>query len=392
MKKFLLFLLAVLMLLVPVSADIFPEIEAGIASISKYGNIVLSAGAESMKELGYGPADIITVKINDIEIDMPIGTDFSDVDSGEPVCCFRTNSLGNEVVELSINAGNFASFFGIGEYRVIDEEPGFEVVYFDGFDASTSVVISMAETQGFADEYTMHHLGTARTHNREDYADLSDEEYANFRVVETSGMGTNTLFRSSSPINPALNRNEEADQALLNSLVRTVMNMADTEETMKKFADYNLTNYSSCDIIALNMGMDFFSEEFQEKLAEGFRYMASHDGPYLIHCVEGKDRTGFAAAVLECLMGATADEVVGDYMLTYFNFYGIELGTEQYRQIAAGNIEATLSRAFGIGSIREDGIDLSVCAGNWLESLGVSREEISALKEKLAEDYGGLNV
>jgi hypothetical protein len=140
------------------------------------------------------------------------------------------------------------------------------------------------------------------------------------------------------------------------------------------------------------MGMDFFSEEFQEKLAEGFRYMASHDGPYLIHCVEGKDRTGFAAAVLECLMGAMVDEVVGDYMLTYFNFYGIELGTEQYRQIAAGNIEATLSRAFGIGSIREDGIDLSVCAGNWLESLGMSREEISALKEKLAEDYGGLNV
>ncbi len=392
MKKFLLFLLAVLMLLVPVSADIFPEIEAGIASISKYGNIVLSAGAETMKELGYGPADIITVKINDIEIDMPIGTDFSDVDSGEPVCCFRTNSLGNEVVELSINAGNFASFFGIGEYRVIDEEPGFEVVYFDGFDASTSVVISMAEKQGFADEYALHHLGATRTNNRDDYANLSDEEYANFRVVETSGMGTNTLFRSSSPINPALNRNEEADQALLNSLVRTVMNMADTEETMKKFADYNLTNYSSCDIIALNMGMDFFSEEFQEKLAEGFRYMASHDGPYLIHCVEGKDRTGFAAAVLECLMGAMVDEVVGDYMLTYFNFYGIELGTEQYRQIAAGNIEATLSRAFGIGSIREDGIDLSVCAGNWLESLGVSREEISALKEKLAEDYGGLNV
>ena len=152
-------------------------------------------------------------------------------------------------------------------------------------------------------------------------------------------MGTSTLFRSSSPINPALNRNEEADQALLNSLVRTVMNMADTEETMKKFADYNLTNYSSCDIIALNMGMDFFSEEFQEKLAEGFRYMASHDGPYLIHCVEGKDRTGFAAAVLECLMGATADEVVGDYMLTYFNFYGIEPGTEQYEQIAAGNLK-----------------------------------------------------
>ena len=392
MKKLLLICLVVLMLVVPAFAEAVPEIEAGIAAVSKYGNIVLTVGPQSMRELGYEPADIVTVRINDFEIDMPIGTSFTDVDSGEPICCFRTNSLGIEVVELSINAGNFALVNGIAEFRIIDEDPGYELVFFDGFDASASVVISMAEKQGFAEEYAMHQLGATRTNNREDYADLSDEEYANFRAVETDGMGTNTLFRSSSPINPALNRNEEADEALLNSLVRTVMNMADSEETLKKYADYNLTNYSSCDIIALNMSIDFSSGDFQQKLAEGFRFLASHDGPYLIHCVEGKDRTGFAVGVLECLMGATADEVVQDYMLTYTNFYGIEPGTEQYDQIAAGNIEATLSRAFDIQSIREDGTDLSACAEKWLEDIGMSREEITALKENLAEDYGGLDA
>ena len=392
MKKLLLICLVVLMLVVSAFAEAVPEIEAGIAAVSKYGNIVLTVGPQSMRELGYEPADIVTVKINDFEIDMPIGTSFTDVDSGEPICCFRTNSLGIEVVELSINAGNFALVNGIAEFRIIDEDPGYELVFFDGFDASASVVISMAEKQGFAEEYAMHQLGATRTNNREDYADLSDEEYANFRAVETDGMGTDTLFRSSSPINPALNRNEEVDEALLNSLVRTVMNMADSEETLKKYADYNLTNYSSCDIIALNMSIDFSSGDFQQKLAEGFRFLASHDGPYLIHCVEGKDRTGFAVGVLECLMGATADEVVQDYMLTYTNFYGIEPGTEQYDQIAAGNIEATLSRAFDIQSIREDGTDLSACAEKWLEDIGMSREEITALKENLAEDYGGLDA
>ena len=392
MKKLLLICLVVLMLVVSAFAEAVPEIEAGIAAVSKYGNIVLTVGPQSMRELGYEPADIVTVKINDFEIDMPIGTSFTDVDSGEPVCCFRTNSLGIEVVELSINAGNFALVNGIAEYRIIEEDPGYELMFFDGFDASASVMISMAEKQGVAEEYAMHQLGATRTNNREDYADLSDEEYANFRAVETDGMGTDTLFRSSSPINPALNRNEEADEALLNSLVRTVMNMADSEETLKKYADYNLTNYSSCDIIALNMSIDFSSGDFQQKLAEGFRFLASHDGPYLIHCVEGKDRTGFAVGVLECLMGATADEVVQDYMLTYTNFYGIEPGTEQYDQIAAGNIEATLSRAFDIQSIREDGTDLSACAEKWLEDIGMSREEITALKENLAEDYGGLDA
>ena len=35
--------------------------------------------------------------------------------------------------------------------------------------------------------------------------------------------------------------------------------------------------------------------------------MASHEGPYLIHCTEGKDRTGFVSALLECLIGAGAE-------------------------------------------------------------------------------------
>ena len=34
---------------------------------------------------------------------------------------------------------------------------------------------------------------------------LDDEAYANFRAVNTTGMGTDTLFRSSSLIDPVLN-------------------------------------------------------------------------------------------------------------------------------------------------------------------------------------------
>ena len=123
--------------------------------------------------------------------------------------------------------------------------------------ASVSVSVSMVKKQGYADELRMHRIGLGRTNNREDYAQLDDETYANFRAVNTSGMGTDTLFRSSSPIDPALNRNEEADEALLNALVRTVVNMADTREEMETHADYGLTNYAQCDIIPLGMGMDF---------------------------------------------------------------------------------------------------------------------------------------
>ena len=65
-KKYLCYLaitLALLMLPVPSGAETIPEVEANIANINQYGSITLSIGAQSMRELGYEPADIILVKI-----------------------------------------------------------------------------------------------------------------------------------------------------------------------------------------------------------------------------------------------------------------------------------------------------------------------------------------
>ena len=350
-----------------------PRIEAGIAEINKYGNVILTIGPESMTALGYEPGDIVAVEIGGAELRMPIGTAYSDVDSGEPICCYKSSTTtGTKVVVLAVNGGNLAEKMGVS-----------------GPDAA--VTISMAEKQGYADEYELHRLTASRSNERADYPKLSDAEYANFRAVETRGMGTGTLYRSSSPIDPALNRNAEADAALLAAMVRTVVNMADSEESMRQYADYSLTHYAACDILALDMGADFTAGEYRQKLAEGLRFIASHDGPYLIHCKEGKDRTGFAAAVLECLMGADADEVVRDYMLSYTNFYGIEPGTKPYALIAAGNIESSLARAFGVSSIRDAGVDLQALAASYLEGCGMSRDELAQLKARLGADHGGLN-
>ncbi len=350
-----------------------PRIEAGIAEINKYGNVILTIGPESMTALGYEPGDIVAVEIGGAELRMPIGTAYSDVDSGEPVCCYKSSTTtGTKVVVLALNGGNLAEKMGVS-------------------DPDAAVTISMAEKQGYADEYELHRLTASRSNERADYPKLSDAEYANFRAVETRGMGAGTLYRSSSPIDPSLNRNAEADAALLAAMVRTVVNMADSEESMRQYADYGLTHYAACDILALDMGADFTAGEYRQKLAEGLRFIASHDGPYLIHCKEGKDRTGFAAAVLECLMGADADEVVRDYMLSYTNFYGIEPGTRPYELLAAGNVESTLARAFGVSSIRDAGVDLQALAASYLEGCGMSRDELAQLKARLGADHGGLS-
>ena len=51
--------------------------------------------------------------------------------------------------------------------------------------------------------------------------------------------------------------------------------------------------------------------------------MSGKEGPYLIHCMEGKDRTGFVCSLILALAGADREEIREDYMVTYANYYGI---------------------------------------------------------------------
>ena len=371
------------------SAEV-PQIETGIVEISKYGNIVLTVSPETFRQLGYETADMVTVTIGGYSVDMPVGTAYNDADSGEPICCIKhSNSKNIDEVVLAINGGDFAASTGLFEFRLIDEEPGFTWIVLGGYDESIGVTICMKEKQGYADEYDMHQSGGTRSNDRGDYNYLTDSEYANFRCVETTGMGRGTLYRSSSPVNPAYNRNTEADEALLHAGIATIMNMADSDAKMRSYEGYSLSYYSQCDIIALDMVMDISSEKFRADLCEGFRFLSSRTGPYLIHCNEGKDRTGFAVAVLEALMGAQPDEIVADYMKTYYNFYHIEAGTPQYDQIASGNVVAYLMKAFDIPSFDISAQELSDHAYDYLLGIGMSPEEIDALKENLSKDFGG---
>ena len=51
-------------------------------------------------------------------------------------------------------------------------------------------------------------------------------------------------------------------------------------------------------------------------LARYFEALADYDGPSLIHCMAGKDRTGIAVALLHAMLGVHRDDWMADYMLT----------------------------------------------------------------------------
>lgn len=59
---------------------------------------------------------------------------------------------------------------------------------------------------------------------------------------------------------------------------------------------------------------------FQPQLVELFgaylRALAAAQGPLLIHCMAGKDRTGLGVALLHKMLGVHDDDVIADYLLT----------------------------------------------------------------------------
>ncbi|MBP5166436.1 MAG: 5'-nucleotidase C-terminal domain-containing protein [Oscillospiraceae bacterium] len=345
-------------------------------NIQKYGNVVLSLTKDELLAAGYEYGDVVTVEFTDHSMELPLCSSYSDVDSGESALFARSSDTN---VCLAINMGDFASAYGLA-VKTTHEDKSFEWNWAEGVSGPVGFTVSLKEAGGYRDEYLLHQL--SYTDERSDYPGLSDAEFANFRAVETAGMGKGVLYRSSSPVNPNRSRSSYADDELRAAGVTVVMNLADDEPTARAYEGFDRSYYSTTSFVALNMGVDFTAAEFKEKLAEGISFFAEHPGVYAIHCNEGKDRAGFVAALLECLMGASWQEVTDDYMLSFRNYYGVEPGEARYDAVLNSGIVKSLSRAFGTDDL--ENADLSGCAAAYLKECGLTEETVAALKHNLS--------
>lgn len=350
---------------------------------TKYGNVYTDCEAKNLvKDLEIEWGDTATVKFLNQTLTLPVVPNYSYVDSGKPAIIMTKNEKGYPTgyVSLAINMGNFAQTYGLA--TKVTENGEWHWVANDGVTYPVEVTIELAEKEGYMLEYMIHDL--QRTNNREDYSDLTDEEFANFREITTSGIGDNRLYRTSSPINPELGRNTYADAAIKKAGVNVIMNLADSAATAAAYEGFAESYYAGQKVIYLNLGVDFAAKDFQEGLANGLRFFAENPGVYAVHCTEGKDRAGFVSALLECLTGATYDEVLADYMKTYENYYGVEKGTAKYDAIVSSNIVKTLQNAFGVEDL--SAANLADEAAEYMAEIGLTANEIDALKANLTKD------
>ena len=347
--------------------------DVSIRNISKHGNVILDTSFDALAKQDIEVGDMITVFVGEASYDLPVGTSYTDVDSGSMICRFDQE---DREVALGINMGAFATVAGIAEKLAIEETPGYR------WDINHPVIqLVLKEKYGYLDIYKARNL--QRTDNRADYSALTDEAFANFRAVSVSGVKANLLYRSSSPLDPAIGRNTYAMTAMEQAGIRSVINLTDSTTAMQSYQTYSGSYYSGCAAINPEMGYDFESNAFAQKIKDCVLFILENDGPFLIHCKEGKDRTGILCAILECFAGASATEIAQDYMLTYSNFYGVEPDSPAYSIILNDNLVKTLCVLFGIDSL--ENADLKQCATQYLRAAGLTDTQLDVLADILVD-------
>ena len=369
----------------PVVVEEAKTLDSSVKDIQKYGNLVLSITKSDMDSIGAEYGDVFTVDLGDQVLEAPYCTSYSDVEIGDLV--LRNDGDG---IILAINMGDFASSYGIAT-KVSNPDKTYQWVFEEGKkleDITLSLILT--GKGGYRDQYLIHQL--SRTNEREDYS--SDAVFANFREIVGGNLGSGALFRSSSPVNNEIGRAKYADELMSLNNIKSVMNLADSRETIEGYfkeedfaSPYYKSLYENGQVIALNMGVSFKTREFQNGLVEGLTFLSKNEGPYLVHCNEGKDRAGFTSALLSALMGLTYDEIASDYMTSYENYYHVEKGTEQYEAVKRSNIDSMLSFIAGVETKDLENVDLAAKAEEFLVAIGMEKVDIDTLKSKLSKNY-----
>ena len=374
MRKILSFLVIVLLLVScstlktedPRYSISVPDLEVG-TNTNKHGNIRTTVDADTfLEESGFAYGDIVKVSFLDKSIEMPIVPIFSSVKRGKPGLALRKTDISDEFdrrATLFINYGDFITTYGIAKLEK-HEDGSMKWIPSEGVTFPLSFEITLVEKAGYLTEVELSML--ARTNHREDYPLLTDWQYANFRQVKTTRMG-NCLYRSSTPLIPDLGRDTYAMKAFEEAGINVIINVDDNSPDHKPDS-----YYVEQTVFFEPMSVNITSDSSIELLSRALRFMADNPGIYCIHCKEGKDRTGFIIAVLELFMGATLDEVVEDYMLSYEYFYGVEKGTEKYTYISKAILDQL------------DVFNLRTEVNTFLRKIGLTEDELARLRHNLS--------
>lgn len=340
-------------------------ISGAIAEFESYGHAVLDISFEDFHAAGFELGDVVTVCVNDFHKDMPYLSGYY-VDYDE---YFLREYPGTEYVAVCINYGSFKD--------VVDAEVGDTV----------TITLKTPGGERLLEEFSM----LVYSNDRDNFE--SDEVFANFREVQSGGIAQNTLYRSASPIDDQFCRAATAARLMEAAGINGVLNISDTPEAVEQFlmsdetpTGYYNALYMSGKVFVVPMKLDYRAEYMKDDVQKCFSAMSELDPPYLIHCVEGKDRTGYLIVILQALMGTELEEIEKEFMISFENYYGITKLKEprKYEWIKETILEVMLKTFLGEDYDKEmDGADVAETTRRTLLDIGMTSDQIQLLCEKL---------
>ena len=343
-----------------------PTITGKITSYNEFGAAMLDFTEADMTEAGFTLGDVISITVDDIVLIMPYYDGYY-TRNGEYLCvayptypsiCFTANNIG-----------------------LPEELTGLE---------GHTVVIKMVEKGGRLDVQTA--LSMSYTLDRKDYPDFTDEQFANARTSKGGRLASGVLHRSSSPFCDDINRAYYVSEYMESEKVKTVLNLADTEEKMKSYdmPPYSRQLWEEGNVILCPLKADPTADDFNKRLIAALKELPSRPAPYIVHCMEGKDRTGYVCALLEGLCGATYEEIVDDYLITYNNFFHLNPGNspELCNTLVSLRLNTCLMYYAGVSDEAQlPNVDYAKAFSAYLLSHGMNHQQLDALIQVLTTPW-----
>ena len=350
---------------------------------TEFGGVYIKIDIDSFNKLGFAYGDSVDVTFSNgyTMEDIPYYNGYY-VDAGEPLLIAYP---GYAYIKAAINYGeDLWERAGLNNKYLMAQKTLWKTAALEG---NSTASVKMHEAGKYLDVQKARDI--SYSDERKKYP--SDEVFANFRVMAVSGMKENVLYRGATPCDNQHNRAPYVDKQLEKAGIHTILNLCDTDAKIGGYiakegfeSPYFRSLYQSGKVVPIGLNMNYLSEDFAKKIADGFTAISQMDAPYYIHCTEGKDRTGFICMVLEALAGASYEEIVNDYMVTYDNYYKIteEKDPARYKTIKEKNIDAMLQYIAGAeADIEKDA--LAPYAEEWLRHAGMSEEALQTLITKI---------
>jgi len=353
----------------PVCNARVPDVE----HIDVHGNVYLAQLPTGLLRKAFDDGDTAVATFLGKTFRLTIVSDIHDASPGVDVLHFHPEKPA--YVRMATVNGAFAVATGIA--KPVPGENGGRPSWVPADGVEFPIVVTFAR-EGGPGRPPIAVPSVRRSNRREDYPGLSDADFANFRPVSAPSMASGVLYRSSSPIDPSLGRSRFADAALSNACVKSVWNMADTADGAAAYPDIGKTYYRNhCTVrFATPLGTDFESALFKAGVLGGLLFLSENDPPFLLHCKEGRDRTGVVAILLEALCGASRAEMEADYLKSYENFSRGDFD----RKKAADSFQYNM-KALGLDGVPD--AELRKRAAEYLRDIGMEPHEVQALLDRL---------